>query len=124
MKRFIYIILATATATIATADPWYRDYFSMVTLPHEKSDADLAAAEADAFRAGRIWGGWYGYWFIDWSKETPFFKDSTARTQKFFEHDLIYYDGGEVGDLVLFTGPDGSIQYDAWNIHTWDGKLP
>ena len=26
--------------------------------------------------------------------------------------------------LVLFTGPDGSIQYDAWNIHTWDGELP
>jgi len=91
MKRFIYIILMAATVSQAA---WYRDYFSMVTLPHEKSDADLAATGADAFRAGRIWGGWYGYWFIDWSKETPFFKDSTARTQKFFEHDLIYYDGG------------------------------
>jgi len=124
MKRFIYIILATATATIATADPWYRDYFSMVTLPHEKSDADLEATAADAFRASRIWGGWYGYWFIDRQKATPFFKESTVRMKKYFEHDLIYHDGGEIGDLVLFTGPDGNIQYDAWNIQKWDGELP
>lgn len=123
MTKFITLMLIL-TATIATAEPWYRDYFSMVTLPHEKSDADLETTGADAFRAGRIWGGWYGYWFTDWAKGTPFFKESTIRTQKYFEHDLIYYDGGEVGDLVLFTSPDGIIQYDAWNIHTWDGELP
>ena len=124
MTKFIALMLILTAATIATAEPWYRDYFSMVTLPHEKSDADLEATEADAYRAGRIWGGWYGYWFIDWAKETPFFKDSTARTQKYFEHDLIYYDGGEVGDMILFTDPDGTIQYDAWNFQTWDGELP
>lgn len=124
MKMTKLIMLIVTTATIATAEPWYRDYFSMVTLPHEKSDADLEATEADAFRASRIWGGWYGYWFIDRQKATPFFEESTVRMKKYFEHDLIYHDGGEIGDLVLFTGPDGSIQYDAWNIHEWDGKLP
>ena len=122
VKRVLFLLLLVVC--FAQAEPWYRDYFSMVTMPHQQTDAALEATGADAFRASRIWGGWYGYWFTDWSKQTPFFKDSTARTQKYFEHDLIYYDGGEVGDMVLFTGPDGSIQYDAWNIHEWDGELP
>ena len=57
MTKFITLMLIL-TATIATAEPWYRDYFSMVTLPHEKSDEALEATGADAFRAGRSWGGW------------------------------------------------------------------
>ena len=64
MTKFITLMLIL-TATVATAEPWYRDYFSMVTMPHEKTDAALEAAGADAFRASRIWGGWYGYWFTD-----------------------------------------------------------
>ena len=58
MTKFITLMLILTTAAIATAEPWYRDYFSMVTLPHEKSDADLEATGADAYRASRIWGGW------------------------------------------------------------------
>ena len=133
MTKFITLMLIL-TATVATAEPWFRDYFSMVTMPHQQTDAALEATGADAFRASRIWGGWYGYWFTDrqkerpsftdWQNQTPSFEESTARMQKYFEHDLIYYDGGEVGDMILFTDPDGSIQYDAWNIHEWDGELP
>jgi hypothetical protein len=122
MKKFIALILVMAS--VAQAAPWYRDYFTMVTMPHTHSDSDLQEAGADAYRASTLWGGWYGAWYVDWQKDTSFYQDSKRRTGKLFKRNLMYYDGGEVGEFLLCINPDGKVANDAWNLHKWDMKTP
>lgn len=125
MKSFIkQIVIVFALTTIAQATPWYRDYFTMVTMPHQMSDAQIEEIGADAYRASTLYGGWYGGWYTDWQKTTSFYKSSLPRTERLFERNVMYYDGGEVGEFLLCTDPEGNVAYDAWTLHTWDMKKP
>ena len=123
MTKFITLMLIL-TATIATAGPWYRDYFSMVTMPHQMSDEAVEEIGADAYRACTLYGGWYGGWYVDWQKTTSFYKSSRPRTERLFERNVMYYDGGEIGEFLLGLDGQGRIVHDAWNLHAWDMKEP
>ncbi len=104
--------------------PWYHDYYTMVTLPHQMSEADVAETGADAYRGSVLWGGWYGAWYQDWQKTTAFYRDAKPRMERQFRRNVMYYDGGEVGDFVLFLGPDGKAVTDGWIVETWKGSPP
>ena len=108
----------------ASEFPWYHDYFTIVTMPHMMTDADVKAAGADAYRASTLWGGWYGGWYVDWQKTTEFYKNCKPRTERLFKRNIMYYDGGEVGDIALFLDPAGNIARDAWNLQNWNGTPP
>ncbi|MEA2068261.1 MAG: hypothetical protein U9P12_03575 [Verrucomicrobiota bacterium] len=121
MKNLIVILSVVAAVSQAA---WYRDYFTMVTMPHQMKDAEVETIGADAYRASTLYGGWYGGWYLDWQKTTSFYKSSKLRTERLFERNVMYYDGGEVGEFLLCTDPDGRVAYDAWNLQTWDMKTP
>ena len=120
----VLVIIGMISGTVAgVADnaPWYRDYFSMITMPHHQSDEALKEARATAWRSSLLYGGWYGGWYLDWQKTTRFFQTAEPRMNRFFERHLMYYDGGEVGDFLLFLDRKGNIVHDAWDFYTWNG---
>lgn len=121
VKKILFLLLLVACVTQAA---WYRDYFTMVTMPHQMSDEAIEQIGADAYRASTLWGGWYGGWYVDWQKTTGFYAASTQRTERLFDRNVMYYDGGEIGEFLLCTDPAGKVAYDAWNLHTWDTKTP
>lgn len=123
MKKLVAIGL-TVVAAMAQADTWYRDYFTMVTGPHQMTDAQIETIGADAYRACTLYGGWYGGWYVDWQKTTAFYRESRPRTERLFDRNVMYYDGGEIGEFLLCTDPNGQVTYDAWHLHEWDGKTP
>ena len=104
--------------------PWYHDYFTIVTMPHLISDADIQTVGADAYRSSTLFGGWYGAWYPDWERTSDFYKQSKVRNGRLFRHSLFYYDAGEVGDFALFFGPDGKIVTDGWHLQDWKGTPP
>lgn len=106
------------------SEPWFQDYFTVYTMPHRASDAAIQETGADAQRASVLWGGWYGAWYDAWQKTTPFYRKAAPRMQRLFRRNLMYYDGGEVGDFVLFLDADGQVASDGWSLPTWKGHGP
>ena len=100
---------------------WGSELFSVVTMPHQLSDAELKTLDADAYRASTLWGGWYGAWYVDRQRDTPFYKKNAERNARFFDHHLMYYDGGEIGDFVVFLDREGKIATDGWQLPNWKG---
>lgn len=104
--------------------PWYADYFTMVTMPHLIPESDFPILDADAFRASTLWGGWYGGWYVDWQLGSQFYKVQSGINDRHFKRHVMYYDGGEVGDFVMFLKPDGSLGPNGWTLPTWKEKEP
>jgi len=105
----------------AKGDAWYDKVFSLVTAPHLMTPQDLKAVRADAYRAGTLWGGWYGSWYVDWQMTTKFYRFTHDRIRNLFRWNVMYYDGGEVGDFVLFLDTQGKIAASAWDLPDWKG---
>jgi hypothetical protein len=122
MKRLIAVL--SVGAAVSQATPWYHDYFTMVTMPHQMVDAEIETIGADAYRSCTLYGGWYGGWYVDWQKTTSFYKSSKPRTERLFKRNVMWYDGGEIGEFALFLDKQGGLAYDAWSLQSWKGTPP
>ena len=118
----LFIVFMNSRPIELASKPWYHDYFTIVSSPHQIDDVSHAMIRAEAWRSSVLYGGWYGTWYVDWQKDSAFYYNSKHRMERLgLTRHVMYYDGGEVGDFVLFLNEQGDALYDSWTISSWTG---
>ena len=117
-------ILSLTGCKPVTMDRWYRDYFTIVTMPDRMSKAEIERCGFDAYRAGTLFGGWYGAWYPSWQQAQKYHQNAKPWTERVFKRNVMYYDGGEVGSFAVFLGPDGKMVTGGWTLQSWTGTPP